>query len=246
MPFPMLPSSALKVPAPSGSSGPPVSGYAAWWDPSQITGVADGAALTEFPDLSGNGNNWVQNTTVDKPTFYKSTSGKLINGLPAVWFSGAQFMQNTGPIYSNGNTYFLVGSGFTGSSEYVTGSSNAYGSGPAFIFGFTSGELQYYSQLASGDTADEQTFGTPGGNAWVAAWAQTDGSVLQGYYNSSGQVFSVTPHNAANGLTNEFLGAAQGSSNFANGGIGEGIIYTSVLSPTQIASVMAYLTAKWL
>lgn len=73
---------------------PPVSGYVAWWDASQITGVSDGSLLSSWPDLSGNGNTLTR-TVSAQPTFYNTTAAKLINSLPAVWFAGSQLMSTS-------------------------------------------------------------------------------------------------------------------------------------------------------
>lgn len=56
----------------------------AWYDATQITGVADGAGLHTWPDSSGNGH--YCSTGAAFPLYYNSTTAKLVNGLPAVWF----------------------------------------------------------------------------------------------------------------------------------------------------------------
>lgn len=230
-------------------SGPPVSGYSAWWDATQITGVSDGEGVSEWADLSGNGYNWTQADTGYQPIYYNVTESQLVNGHPAVWFYPADqnCFDNTGPTYGAAQTVFLVGSGFTGTDAYLTGSSNSYSHGPAIIFGYTAGELQYYAELSSGTAADEQTFGTVNASTFAACWSQTDGSNLSGYLNNGTAVFSVTPHNANSGVVNEYLGTSvqSGSGNYASGAICEMIIYPSQLTATQIASVMSYLTSKW-
>ena len=66
----------------------PLAGYTAWWDASQITGFADGASLTSWADESGNGYAMTPNVWA-APTYYKTTSAKLVNGKPAVWFDGS-------------------------------------------------------------------------------------------------------------------------------------------------------------
>ena len=66
----------------------PVAGYSAWWDATQITGIADGAALATWPDASGNGYPFTA-AAGHQPTYYKTTAGKLIHGNPAVWFDGS-------------------------------------------------------------------------------------------------------------------------------------------------------------
>jgi hypothetical protein len=225
---------------------PPVPGYAGWWDAARITGQADDTALASWPDLSGDGFNWAQATGAHRPTYYKTTSAKLVNGLPAVWFNGSStFMQTTGPTYTSANTVFLVGSGATGTSEYVTSSSDTFGAGPAIIYGFTAGELQYYNQL-TGHTADEQTFGTGlGGATWGACWVQTDGVQLTGFLHGGSSVFNVVPNNAISGISNKYLGCAAGSANFYSGAVCEMLVYLTGLSLGNVDSTLAYLASKW-
>jgi len=68
-----------------------VSDLTGWWDASQITGLADGAAVTSWPDASGLGRPQHPSTLGrTPPTYYKTTSAKLVNGLPAVWVDKTQ------------------------------------------------------------------------------------------------------------------------------------------------------------
>lgn len=64
-------------------------GLGAWYQADAITGFADGAALTNWPDSSGNGRPLGPIAAPSDPTYYKTTAAKLINGLPAVWFAKA-------------------------------------------------------------------------------------------------------------------------------------------------------------
>ena len=75
---------------------PPVSGYVAWWDAQAITGLADGAAVTTWPDASGGGHDL--NTHLGTPTYYSSTTANLIHGHPAVKFNGDGWLATTGAL----------------------------------------------------------------------------------------------------------------------------------------------------
>jgi len=57
----------------------------AWLDVSQITGLADGDAVSSVADLAGGGRNWEQATAAYRP-LYKVNQ---INGLPALDFDGS-------------------------------------------------------------------------------------------------------------------------------------------------------------
>jgi hypothetical protein len=71
-------------------------GIVAWYKADAISGVADAAALSSWPDSSGNGHDLAQATTGRKPQYYKTTAGNLVNGKAAVWFSGGQVMAAAG------------------------------------------------------------------------------------------------------------------------------------------------------
>lgn len=233
---------------PSNVIPPVISGYAGWWDVSQVSGQSDGTALAELPDLSGNGYNYTQATAGHRPIFYNQTSGKLVNGRPALWFTATsdQCMDNTGPIYAASNTVFIVGSGASGTDAYLDGSNNSYAHGPSFIYGYTSGELQYYNNISDLYSADEEEFAVIGSGTFVACWTQEDGENLTGYINSTNAAFSVTPENAISGITNNCLGSSvDGSGNYYTGAICEKIIYLFQLTPTQIAAEINALLEKW-
>jgi hypothetical protein len=59
-----------------GPSLPVISGLAAWYDANRITGLADGAAVSQWNDLSGNGRHLTQNTATNKP-LYRSANPNL-------------------------------------------------------------------------------------------------------------------------------------------------------------------------
>jgi hypothetical protein len=68
-----------------------ISGLAAWYDASQITGVSGGAALASWPDQSGNGYNL---TMVGSPTYQTAVLG----GLPVVRLNGlTQYGRHSDP-----------------------------------------------------------------------------------------------------------------------------------------------------
>lgn len=88
--------------------GPPVASQSAWWDASQITGVSDGALLASWPDSGGTGHTLSQGTAANQPTYYSTTAGNLVNGLPAVWFAGNQYLTLSGLTVPQPWTVFYV------------------------------------------------------------------------------------------------------------------------------------------
>ena len=220
--------------------GPPVTGYFAWYDASQITGVADGANLRDWKDLSGNHYDATPPVFADQgPIFYKTTSAKLINGLPAVWFASANDDLETaafGSAVAQPVTICLVAE-FTG----------LYISNVAVIDGLDNTfKLQYYN-----------------GDTYAGAGANSAGEV--GWTNANGpQVTTVQFHGATSLLrfggatidngsygTNALDGITLGSfgspltAQAWTGPICEVIYWPSALSLANIELVEGYLGTKW-
>lgn len=83
---------------------PKFSALVAWYDASQITGLADNDPVTTWADLSGNGYDLAQATAGNKP-LYKTGSGS-----PYVYFDGTNdYMAKTfGATYTQPNTIILL------------------------------------------------------------------------------------------------------------------------------------------
>lgn len=97
--------------------GPPggasTSALLARYDASQLKGLTDGEAITSWPDISGGG--WTMSGAgTGTITYYDSTAGKTVNGLPAVWFPGSAagavgaYMATNGPIAVNVNNITMA------------------------------------------------------------------------------------------------------------------------------------------
>jgi len=78
-----------------GISAPPTPNLAAWWDLSQLNGVADGASLAGLTDLSTAGRNAVLSSGSTMPTFARSVSA--FGGLHGLSTSGLQRFDLAGP-----------------------------------------------------------------------------------------------------------------------------------------------------
>lgn len=212
---------------------PPVSGYLAWYDASQITGIADGGSLASWSDSSGNGYTMTQATGGDQPTYYKTTSAKLINGLPAVWFNGStDSIGNTAISVAQPVTIFVVAQRTSGTG-----------------------------QLFAGDNVDQLTFAASGSVWELYAGSPLNGStafdtsvhVFSTVANSSSSLFRVngTQQAAGNAGTFGLIGGLLLSGSFAGTGLWTGpicevIVYGSALLTASITSVESYLTTKWL
>lgn len=217
-----------------GGGALPPTGYLAWYDATQIVGVADGASLASWPDMSGNHYDLAQATGANQPTFYSSTAAQLINGHPAVRFDGtASFMvasgfPNTSPPY----TIFVVSLTPVTTTQIILMTAGLY---PQVYYAL--GDFFMSNGSAVGD-------GGTGTNAHAIgalindpnSFLYVDGAVGAGPTtagaNSSTGALTVGRSTI---LTTQFL----------NGAIGEIIWYSSALSAAQLTTVRHYLAAKW-
>lgn len=212
---------------------PPVTGYTAWYDASQITGVSDGASLSSWPDESGNGFTAAQATGADQPTYYKTSGSFLVNGLPAVWFNGSSdfMLCSSGPNVPQEDTIFAVGhmASLAGSGRMFDGSASRQ-----FLdMNRSSAYAMYAGNVFGGGTP---TIGT---------------HLLTGLYNSSSSTFRVDQNNISlgggiglNALNEISLGGGIAST-FLSGALCEVLIYSSALTLGQIQSTETYLFNKW-
>ncbi|MCX6875653.1 MAG: Ig-like domain repeat protein [Verrucomicrobia bacterium] len=99
--------------------GPPVAGYARWFDASQITGVSDGAPVTTWNDLSTN----AANATVpggNAAPIYVANAG-MEAGLPALYFAKNGGAGNSAALsFTRDSSIQTVFSVFKGNSFLLT------------------------------------------------------------------------------------------------------------------------------
>jgi hypothetical protein len=225
--------------SPSGG-GPPVTGYAAWYDSSQITGVADGALLGTWPDLSGNGYTLTA-TGTQRPTYYSST--QTINGLPVVAFSGTvELLLASAPVAMPTATplsIFLVckPTSFAGYMNLF----NHWGSNPPKPWQWyvdTSGALNF----SSGSLAVSSTLSTAGLHLYEVVW---DGSTTAAQYIDGASAGSGSVSASAGGTYPFTLGTEDNDNYTFLGLIAEVVYYQTALSAANRQSVENYLRTKW-
>ena len=88
-----------------------------WYDANELN-LSNGASVSNFPDMSGNGNDMTQLSSVNQPTFTTGT----INGLPAVVFDGTtDYLERgaTGGLDGGEITVFAVFQRTLGSQECI-------------------------------------------------------------------------------------------------------------------------------
>lgn len=81
-----------------------LAGLKLWLDASRIAGLADGNPVTQWDDLSGNGNHVTQATAANQPT-YRAT---IENGRAAVRFDGGDYLQAASQAAFDLATYTII------------------------------------------------------------------------------------------------------------------------------------------
>jgi hypothetical protein len=176
-----------------------------------------------------------QLTPADYPTYYKTTAGKLINGLPVLDFNGTtDWLENT-TITSAGSSvgfFFMVvavTAGSTGGPINSPGGGAGWAiqwptSGSSYIF---SGNVVTIPVAAAGAHVISSQFGA-GGQFWIGTVAQITAS-----------------NTGSDTLPALSVGTNYNETSWFKGQIGEVIVYDTALTGPQITSIQNYLKAKW-
>jgi len=195
-----------------------------------ITNVtADGDAIYQANDMSGNGNHLVQVTLGARP-IYKVN---IRNGRSIGRFDGARTMSKS-MNQTTTQTAFIVAVKTSGAGNQWLYNWN---NGNAGLLTQASNTWQYYSNEAAGATvisAATTVFDTV-----VLSWSSA--SVLRGGMDG-GALTTLDPSTVNN--TAVILGGIGGSPSFI-GDVAEFVIYDSTLSNANIDIVGRYLANKW-
>ncbi|UKA57985.1 hypothetical protein [Arthrobacter sp. FW306-2-2C-D06B] len=206
-----------------------VSGLVAWYDASQIVGLADGASVPRWNDLSGNGNNLTQGIAANQPV-YKTA---IQNGKAVVRFNGSSSVMSKtlGVALKAPYTVILVGRASSGTSANECFWS---GGNSTFLEGRTNGK--YQTQSGS------------------AVFAQIGTGVKLNAFVALSAIFSITPSLRVNGVeldgswsscanaTSIYVGAVNGLGDWLNGDIGELLVYNRALTNTELLQIEGYLS----
>jgi hypothetical protein len=206
----------------------------AWFDANAITGVASGAAMTNWADLSGNRNNATQSGATNRPVYLTNA----MNGMPVVRFNStnASYLQFNRPVQDD----------FTIMVVFQSRQTNQ-GTGTAFFQG---------AGLVNGDQPNAQNdFGTQinAGGQIVVGTGNADTSIHSGSGYNDGRphiltfertestgalVLFVDGTQAASGAGNTSpltapawldIGAVPSGGGFLSGDVAEVLIYSMAL-----------------
>lgn len=219
----------------------PRSGLVQWLRASDVT--TSGSNVTTWQDISGTGNSGTNGA--NQPTLVNSA----VNGLPAVNFSGTQFLQMPAGM-----------SNFTSGMTAMVVAKPASVSAGARLFDFGNGATSD-NVILSLPSSTGLTFSTYNGSTASSATASSGVSLgnfqlLEALYSgtntatlfqNSSQLAQSTSMQTLNNLTrnNNFLGQDSVGGNRFNGQIAELLIWNRQLSITERTAVEGYLLGKY-
>lgn len=239
--------------AAAGGAWTPASlpGLVVWLDASNSGSITQSSgAVSQWNDLSGNGNNFVQATGANKPTFSATGFNGSKPGITVVAAS-AQFVQNTSVPFNSSTLSIFVVNTLTASSEDNSGLVSFLGSGQANDFNnaasfilFTSNVHSLYRLTSStyDDFANAATVATPATIGWVF-----DGTNGTGYLNFAADTPAAKTGTLGATTANIAFGSRPWNSNTPSfdGTYGEIVLTNTAMSSGDRASLHTYLTSKW-
>lgn len=215
--------------------GPPIAGYAAWYDASDAASITEsGGAVSAWADLSGNGNHLTQANASLQP----ATGSETQNGLNVISFDGTEHMAlpvGAIPTGTSQYTIFAVWRSDSARGHLLFG--GAQNVNQAIGFETISTAIHAYWWGNDHWFYGSVTLTAPMFTAW--SW---DGS------NDTIQVGSGSDVLAMAGKSTDSTAGTVGSlagSYSLTGFIAELVIYHTALTPAEIAAVESYLKAKW-
>jgi large repetitive protein len=233
---------AIDAAARSGAGPLVVAGCVLWLDASQITGLANSAAVATFADLSGNGNDYTQATSGNRPVYRVASAPALAS----VEFLGSssQFMAAATRILPLTNcTLFLVvkpGSGNTG--RLVGWANNGSGSNGVALIGSAS---DFWVIRNGGVSGDITGLGTAQGIRYLYSLRIGVGGTANSIARVNGVQKGTNTQTAwtSSGET-AHLGCEGNVAEPWTGNVYEVIIYNTKLSDTDNALIEGYLNGK--
>lgn len=211
-----------------------ITGLVAWFDASQISGIASGTSLSAWTDLSGQGNHVTNSLVTEQPIFLTNVQNgnsgiSFISGNP-LWLALPSTTTFTQPI----SICATAGYG-TGASPTIIDSNNAGVACAIFKNAGTSYEVNAGS--ANDVTVSTTTF-------FHVHVALINGSTTT--YRVDGNTNKNTGNAGTNNLGGLTIGQGRSHAGVNFGGfIGEIMIYNRNLVSTEVTSIENYLGARW-
>jgi len=229
---------------------PPPPELAAWLKADAITGLANGAAVANWSDSSGNGFNASQGTASRRPTYVTGA----INGMPAVHFNAASsnYLAFTRPVQND----FTILCVFRSSQGFGTGVN--FWDGAGLVNGEVANTVNDFGLSLNtngyilGGTGNPDTTirsanaGFSDGQAHVVSFTRQQATgTIELYVDGAAQGSKVGGKNALTSPSQLVLGAQQTLLHFLNGDIAEVKIYANALSSTDRVAEENALLCKY-
>lgn len=206
-----------------------------WLDATQL-GLSDGASVSSFTDLSGNGNHFIQATGSKQPVF-RATG---INGRGAVEGDGVDDTLALASMASQANWWeFTVGLLVAFTSTVNAWSVDDYVPDGTYILAQLNGANSLISNASMGALSGEVSAGVGTKRAYLFKGSAT-GATLKADNATVGT--SVANYSKATAAMRLF---ARGDGLYSNYRIGERIFGSGVLTADQETAVWTYFNGKW-
>lgn len=217
---------------------------AMWFDASNTASITEsGGAVSQWSDLSGNGRHATQSTAGAKPT----TGSVTVNGRNALSFDGGDFLSGSSPAISQPRSlYMVVVANAHDASRRVAIETGTGGTDYAQL----QLELGTTNRLTSltNDGALKTNLATvdfPTAEPVICTVIRS-GSAQTLYADGVQQDTDAIGTIVGTGATTFVIGSQRSTlDRYWKGSICEVIDYTATHDAGQLATVVAYLTAKW-
>jgi hypothetical protein len=207
---------------------------ACWFKADAIAGLANGASVSVWTDMSGNSNNATQSFANQAPTYVTGA----MNGLPVVRFNaaGANYLEFNRPVQDDFTIICVFQStqGYGLGNLYYQGAGLVNGEVPGVVndFGtclFTNGSV--CAGTGNLDVAVDSAPGYNDGHPHILTFTRTESTGLISLYLDGSLVGTTTGGTQSLTAPSQLvLGAQQTLINYLNGDIAEVKIFNTVLS----------------
>jgi hypothetical protein len=225
------------------------SSLAAWFKADAISGLNNGAAVSDWPDLSGNGDDAVQTNAASRPKFVTSA----LNGMPVVRFNAAtsNWLAFARPVQDDFTIFCLFRSlqGLGSGTLYYQGAGLVNGemAGVTTDFGsclFANGTV--CAGTGNPDVAANSAPGFNDGNPHLMTFKRIESTGEVDLYVDGLLVASTNGNTSSLQAPGRLvLGAQQTMNNFLSGDIAEVKIFNSALPDSERISQENVLLYKW-
>lgn len=213
-----------------------IANLVAWWKADAITGLANGAGVSSWPDSSGNARNLAQATSARQPSYQQ----EFPDFLPVVRFAGDDFMPVSWTLIAQPITVFLVASMPTITADQY------------FYDGFSTARCALFW---AGQATEDQTLhlysGTEasmgiGAPLPFAAYVAIHNGASSFLYRNGVDVGGGARSVNTQGLDGFTLGARLNSATFGLiGDVGEAGVYSRAITTVERTNLQDYLLGRW-